>query len=283
MSDSGRATERYLEALKTIITASAYDESAWRVIETAPLHSAQGFGGRLRLGLKNAVVRAFARRGIVLCKARRFSAEARELGRDWPMIGFTMTGKKRLDNTRLAVETVLRENVPGDLMETGVWRGGSVMFMKALLDLHGDRTRTVWCADSFEGLPPPVDDADGDDLSELGYVKVSLEAVKGNFARLGLLDERVKFLKGWFSDTLPTAPVERIALLRLDGDLYSSTMDALTNLYHKVSPGGFVIVDDYQQWPACKRAVDEFRATQGITEPLHFVDQDAVYWRRATI
>ena len=135
--------------------------------------------------------------------------------------------------------------------------------MRALLKLHGVTDRKVWCHDSFEGLPVPNAFDKKlqklSDYSDRDYLAVSLDQVKANFARFGLLDDQVMFLKGWFHDTLPTAPIERISLLRLDGDLYESTMDALTNLGHKVSPGGYVIVDDYNSWTGCHQAVNDYR------------------------
>lgn len=100
------------------------------------------------------------------------------------------------------------------------------------------------------------------------------------FERYGLLDDRVRFLEGWFRDTLPTAPVDKLSVLRLDGDLYESTMDGLVNLYPKVSPGGFVIVDDYGNIQACKAAVHDYRARHGGTEPIVDVDGSGVWWRR---
>jgi O-methyltransferase len=109
---------------------------------------------------------------------------------------------------------------------------------------------------------------------------VPLERVRELFARYGLLDDRVRFLPGWFADTLPRAPIERLALLRIDADLYESTGDALAALYDKVSSGGFVIVDDYGCIPACRTAVDEFRAARGIQEPLEIIDWTGVFWRR---
>ena len=112
---------------------------------------------------------------------------------------------------------------------------------------------------------------------------VSLEQVQANFARYGLLDEQVRFLPGWFRDTLPTAPIRRLALLRLDGDLYESTWIALESLYPKLSPGGFAIVDDYGAIPACRAAVDEFRAAERITESLIEIDWTGVYWRRGGV
>ncbi len=162
--------------------------------------------------------------------------------------------------------------MPGDFIETGVWRGGASIFMRAVLKAYRDTTRTVWVADSFQGLPKPdakryPADA-GDRHWSYSELAVPLEVVKANFARYGLLDDQVRFLVGWFRDTLPPglARSGRFAVLRLDGDLYESTMDALTNLYPKLSVGGFAIIDDYGAVPACKAAVEDFRAQQGITE-----------------
>jgi len=90
----------------------------------------------------------------------------------------------------------------------------------------------------------------------------------------------VRFLKGWFRDTLPAAPIGKLALLRLDGDLYESTRDALHALYGKLSPGGFLLVDDYGDFPPCRKAVDEFRAEHRIDAPIVEVDWSGVYWRK---
>jgi O-methyltransferase len=179
---------------------------------------------------------------------------------------------------------VLRDEVPGDFIETGVWRGGTCIFMRAALKAYADSTRQVWVADSFEGLPKPdgrypQDEGDlhwtmSDDLG------ISLDQVKANFSRYGLLDDRVRFLKGWFKDTLPTAPIERLAILRLDGDMYSSTMDSLLNLYSKLSVGGYVIIDDYGAIDACHKAVEDFRARKQIRTPLIPIDWTGVYWRK---
>ena len=157
------------------------------------------------------------------------------------------------------------------------------MFMRAALTELGDATRTVWAADSFSGLPRPDViryPADKDsDFSQVDYLSVPLEMVRENFRIFGLLDKRVQFLKGWFKDTLPNAPIKQLALLRADGDLYESTMDILTNLYDKVSPGGFVIIDDYYSWENCKRAVTDFRASRGIVASIEKIDWTGAYWR----
>jgi len=141
------------------------------------------------------------------------------------------------------------------------------------------RDRKVWVADSFEGLPVPADDEDGWDLSDIDYLRVSLDQVKSNFEKFGLLDDQVEFLPGWFCDTLPRAPIGRLSILRLDGDLYSSTMDALTSLYPKLSAGGYVIIDDYHSWPACRRAVTDFLSKSRIAPDIKEIDGCAVYWR----
>lgn len=209
--------------------------------------------------------------------------EAHEL-RNLTELSHTMIGKKRLDNLQHCVETVISENIPGDFIETGIWRGGACIFMRGILAAYGITDRTVWAADSFEGVPPPTwpEDA-GFDISRdvLPVLAVPLEDVQQLFSRYGLLDEKVQFLKGWFKDSLPRAPIEKLSILRLDGDLYESTMTALAPLFNKVSRGGFVIVDDYGSCPPCKRAVDDFRAQQGITDALQVIDRQSVYWRKS--
>jgi hypothetical protein len=215
---------------------------------------------------------------------RPFNPGVREEGRDWPAQGHTMVGRKRLDNVEFCVEDVLARGVPGDLVETGVWRGGVVILMRAILKAHGVTDRCVWAADSFEGLPPPNAQKYPHDaplhLNRFKELAISLERVQENFRRYGLLDDQVKFLQGWFRDTLPSAPVRRIAVLRLDGDLYESTMDALTSLYPKLEPGGYLIVDDYNDIPACRQAVTDYRSAHRVTEEIVKVDWTGVYWKK---
>lgn len=212
------------------------------------------------------------------------AAEIRDVGHDWPPAAETMIGTQRLDNVHRCIERVITGGVPGDFIETGVWRGGTTILMRAALEAFGDTERKVWVADSFAGLPPSDADrypADRDiKLSGIPALEVTVEQVKANFARYGLLDERVQFLVGWFEDTLPVAPIEQLAILRLDGDLYQSTMDALTALYPKLSVGGYVIVDDYGGIDACRQAVTDYREAQGITDPIESVDWTGVYWER---
>jgi rhamnosyltransferase subunit B len=212
-----------------------------------------------------------------------FNPLLRSLGMDYPPDAETMIGLHRLDNLERCIVSVLRRDVPGDLAETGVWRGGAAIFMRAVLKAYGDAGRKVWLADSFRGFPRPDAvnyPADrGNNLWAFPQLAVPLETVKDNFARYGLLDERVRFLAGWFGDTLPAAPIDRLAVLRLDGGMYESTIVALRSLYHRVSPGGFVIVDDYCGVPACRQAVDDFRAEQDVVAPLCPIDWTGVYWQ----
>ena len=157
--------------------------------------------------------------------------------------------------------------------------------MRGVLKAYNDKTRAVWVADSFAGLPKPDAKSAPADAGDLHWtfteLAVSVEEVKANFSRYGLLDDRVRFLVGWFSDTLPAAPIERLSLIRLDGDMYKSTMDALTALYDKLSPGGYCIVDDYGAIPACRRAVDEFRSRIGEKADMMVIDWSGTYWKKS--
>jgi O-methyltransferase/8-demethyl-8-(2,3-dimethoxy-alpha-L-rhamnosyl)tetracenomycin-C 4'-O-methyltransferase len=213
-------------------------------------------------------------------KVEGYLEEYRENGWDWPSKAPSMIGGRRMQNVRSECERVLQEGVPGDFMETGVWRGGAVMMMRAVLKAYGVTDRRVLAADSFAGFPPPAEGSPDASFEHVGKpdFAVPLSEVKAAFARYGLLDEQVVFLEGLFKDTLPTAPVTALALLRLDGDLYESTRDGLVNLYHKLSPRGALMVDDYFLFEAQRRAVDEFRAARGIDEPIVQIDHFGGYW-----
>ena len=212
-----------------------------------------------------------------------FDRSHRVNGLDWPVDGETMIGLIRLDNLDACILSVVQDGVPGDLIETGVWRGGAAIFMRAALEAYGDEDRKVWFADSFQGLPEPdpsrITDVE-DGLWRFPELAVPMDQVKENFGRYGMLDKRVKFLPGWFADTLPTAPIERLAILRLDGDMYDSTIVALENLYPKLSIGGYVIVDDYAAVRGCKAAVDDFRTQNHIRDAMTPIDGNATFWRK---
>ena len=204
--------------------------------------------------------------------------------RNYTELAHTMIGRKRLDNIQFCIEEVIKSGIPGDLIETGIWRGGATIFMRGVLAAYGITDRRVWAADSFQGVPPPTHPKDaGYDISArvLPVLSVGLAEVQQLFKRYGLLDEQVFFLKGWFKDTLAKAPIEKLAVLRLDGDLYESTRDALNPLYAKVASGGFVIVDDYFAISQCEQAILDFRTTHGISDPIHKIDDAGVYWRKS--
>jgi O-methyltransferase len=116
--------------------------------------------------------------------------------------------------------------------------------------------------------------------SRLPWLACSEQNVRDHFSRYDLLDPNVEFVAGWLAQSLPAAPIGRLALLRIDVDLYSSTLECLDLLYDKVVEGGFVIVDDYGYLQCCRDAVDEFRAARGIVDPICWVDGSGIYWRK---
>lgn len=216
-----------------------------------------------------------------------FDMNARLGGEDFPTVAHTMIGLKRLDNLRHCLEIALRDDIPGDFIETGVWRGGACIFARGILKAYGVSDRTVWVADSFEGFPEVTEtdhamdiDMDLHQYNEAIGIPTEMVTVRTNFDRYGLLDDQVRFLPGWFKDTMPTAPIERLAVLRMDGDSYSATMDVLTHLYPRLSPGGYAIVDDYCL-EACREAVHDYRDRNGIQEEIVEIDRQGAYWRRA--
>lgn len=271
-------SQLYLDLMKRTLTYYIWGESV------QPVFSTNYRSPAVRLALR-VISRWLARHGIHLYHQVPFDPRKREEGKDHPALAHTMIGLKRLDNLQECTETVIRDHIPGDLIETGVWRGGAVIFMRAILKAYDVMDRTVWVADSFEGLPRPDPvkyPADRGDLHHLWtHLAVSLDEVKSNFEKYSLLDDQVRFLKGWFRDTLPVAPISQLAVLRLDGDMYESTIDALNNLYPKLSVGGYVIVDDYGYIESCRQAVHDYRSAHGIDDEIRWIDSDGVYWRRS--
>jgi O-methyltransferase len=269
---------QYLELLKGSLTATVHQDLYVK------RRSYSGSDFRIKRLAGDAVTRVLGSGGWEL--ARRAPRQSVERGHVWPLIGETMIGLDRLENLRSCSETVVRQNVPGDLIETGAWRGGASIFMRGVLRALEVTDRRVWVADSFRGLPEPTEgeyiaDA-GDHHHRYSELAVSLEVVQDNFRRYGLLDDQVRFLEGWFSDTLPTVSDERWAMIRLDGDMYESTMDALVNLYPQLSPGGFVVIDD-GALPPCRAAVDDFRKSRAISEPIQEIDWTGLYWQRGLV
>jgi O-methyltransferase len=266
----------YLDLLKRCLTRSSF----------GPHYHKYDFpAGTMRHALFEPVRRGLASRNLEIVRNHTADPSVRLEGRDWPADAETMIGMKRLDNVQACVTDAVRNGVPGDLIETGVWRGGAVILMRAVLKALGDTRRVVWAADSFQGLPRPDAERYPADAADRHWsfapLAVSVDEVKRNFERYGLLDDQVRFLVGWFKDTLPTAPIEKLAVARLDGDMYESTMDALEALYPKLSVGGYLIVDDYGWVPGCKQAVDDYRGRHDIGDALRTIDWSGVFWQRS--
>ncbi|MGH7046877.1 MAG: TylF/MycF/NovP-related O-methyltransferase [Stellaceae bacterium] len=265
----------YLELLKKCLT---------RTISAETYSAAEPWFGFVRWWLLPVQLFLLAR-GWTVVRRQVVDLSLRSEGRDWPADAETMIGLKRLNNLQFCIERVLEDGVPGDLIETGVWRGGATIFMRGMLKAWGEKTRLVWAADSFKGLPKPQPGVWRDDergrLWKFGTtLAVTLDQVRANFDRYGLLDDQVRFLPGWFQDTLPAAPIERLALVRLDADMYESTTVALDALYPKLSIGGYCIIDDYYTHSGACKAVSQYRQQHGITEPIERIDWAGAFWRK---
>merc|ERR1719419_1826416 len=211
-----------------------------------------------------------------------YSEEDRKKGLDWPEIGYTMIGDIALKSIKLMIQTVIRKNIPGDFLEAGVWKGGASILAKAVLKSYGvDKIRKVWVCDSFKGLPKNRTPHDNAKWERMKALRVNKTTVQQNFRKFDLLDENVKFVEGYFVNSLPKIrdDVTELAVLRLDGDMYESTMDILFNLYEKVTIGGFVIIDDWSI-ASCNKAIKEFREIHQITEELLPILKGSVryYW-----
>ncbi len=266
-----KCRELYLNLMKRVLTNFIYKEST----ETEILSS--------RFPAKY-LPKMLAIFNLKLLIIEPFNQKRRKDGTDWPKNAHTMIGTKRLNNLQFCTEEVIKKQIPGDLIETGVWRGGACIFMRAILEAYNIKNRKVWVADSFEGLPkadltkyPKEEKVPFDTID---FLKVSLVEVKNNFKNYDLLDGQVCFLKGYFKDTLPKAPITKLALIRIDGDMYESTMDSLTNLYPKLSPGGFIIIDDFDDIKACRQAVLDYRLKHNIKEKIIKIDSRGAYWER---
>ncbi len=230
-------------------------------------------------GTSTVSVGAMADGTVMSRELRGDELRLRAAGMDWPLQGLTMVGLGRLDDLQACVESVIADGVEGDLIEAGAWRGGASILMRATLDAVGDE-RTVWVADSFAGFPEADAPDDGSlDLRDFDFLAAPLEDVRASFARLGY-EDRVRFVPGFFEQTLPPLADRRWAIVRLDADTYEATRLALRCLYPGLSVGGHLILDDYGSFEGCRRAVDEFRAEHAIAEPIEVVDSTCARWRR---
>lgn len=269
----------YIDLLKKVLI----DYHRMEMGETPPLRKDKRH--KLKYKFLFMLENMLKNKGFTVREKIPYNKDRRERGLDWPAYAESMIGLKRMENIEFCVKDTIQNNIPGDLIETGVWRGGSVIFMRALLKVAGVTDKIVWAADSFEGLPKPDEEkyaADkGDNHHTLSDIlAISEEEVRNNFKKYGLLDDQVKFLKGWFKDTLPTAPIEKLSVLRLDGDMYESTIQALDALYPKLSVGGYLIIDDYGVVPGCKKAIMDYRQQHNLTEEIIDIDGSGAYWKK---
>lgn len=267
----------YIDLLKKALSFTLWDEPPYPITN----HIHRSIFKRTLIAIVSKVL---AIKRLQIVQNRKISENERIEGSIWPGYAHTMIGIKRLDNLQFCIETIIKDGVEGDLIETGVWRGGACIFMRGVLAAYKIENRRVFVADSFEGLPKPDNKypSDKDDMLYMHrFLSVSKEEVEKNFEKYGLLDEQVVFLKGWFKDTLPKAPIEKLSILRLDGDMYESTMDALNNLYPKLSKGGFCIIDDYGCLENCKEAVDDYRNKNRIDDEIKVIDWSGIYWRKS--
>ena len=271
-------SEAYIELLKrTVLGETAGPVTLYQPVPTMP-------SGRLTRRLLNRIL---ASEEAVLARPTNVDLSGNEAGRlsvfDLPPWPLTMVGTRRLDNVEQCIRNVVEEGVPGDFIETGVWKGGTTIFMRGVLRALEITDRRVYVADSFEGVPAPDATKYPADRGLTFHLwpglAVDLAMVRDNFARFGLLDDQVEFVKGWFRDTLPALRGHTWAIIRLDGDLYESTMDALENLYDDLAIGGWLIVDDYEI-EACRQAVTDFRASIGITDQIQGIDGYGVCWQK---
>jgi hypothetical protein len=273
-SESAVLRRRYLDLLKRALVNLIYPEHELRI---DALKSGNGAADdRLLRDIRYERAEDFGTLVAHKCDGRNFKQRVTRFSH-------TMVGLRRLENIERCAARIFTNGVPGDFAEAGVCQGGAAIFMRALQVAYGHPERKTWLADSFQGLPVPTNPADeGYDFSEerQPWLAFGLRAVQDNFRTYDLLSDNVRFLPGWFSETLPNALIEQLALLRIDADLYESTRDALVSLYDKVSPGGYVIIDDYHAFRPCRMAVDEFRNARGIEAPLTRIDWTAVYWQK---
>lgn len=202
---------------------------------------------------------------------------------------FTMTSSQRIVSLCNAVDYLEKNNIEGDLVECGVWKGGSIMAAIDTLLKYNSTKRSIYLYDTFEGMPLPTEHdikkggISGAGLSaeeiyknsgpdDLVWCYSSLDEVKQNVAKMGYPAERVHYIKGKVEDTIPGTIPQKIALLRLDTDFYESTAHELEHLYPLLVPGGVLVIDDYGEWEGARKAVDEYITNNKLRILLNRID-----------
>jgi O-methyltransferase/8-demethyl-8-(2,3-dimethoxy-alpha-L-rhamnosyl)tetracenomycin-C 4'-O-methyltransferase len=213
-----------------------------------------------------------------LC-ATRYDTERAQWTIDPLARPLTLLTKSQLDLIEEAVLVMVEQRVPGDLIEAGVWRGGAVILMRALLDAYGIADRKVFAADSFSGIPPNVRAINDPVDSWSDRWIATLDEVRQNVARFGLLDDRIVFVPGFFDCSLRTLADRRFALIRLDSDSYDSIETSLAFLYPLLSRSGMIIIDDWHL-AGCRMAVHDYRSKHGIEDPI-LEDAGNAFWLKS--
>jgi O-methyltransferase len=209
--------------------------------------------------------------------------EARQQGLDWPLFAMTMTGRIRLDTIKMILEEVIVNHIPGDIVETGVWRGGLSIFMRGVLLAHHQSDRVSYLCDSFAGLPESKMNADERmKWDHAPYLEISDDRVKNHFILAGITDPEVVFVKGFFTYTMKplSLMVQQLSILRLDGDMYESTVDVLYHLYDKLSVGGYAYIDDYSPHFPAREACDDFIQVHNFSPTVIVPDYFSGYWKK---
>jgi O-methyltransferase len=242
---------------------------------------------RGRAGARRALNHALARVGLVVIPKPPEERLEHDFLAIYEQCAYaTMTSRERMYCLWQAVDHITAAGIPGDVVECGVWRGGSTMLAAMTLQRRGDTTRRLWLYDTFAGMVEPGQHdrgRRGEDAHQMWaemrtgdhneWCYSPLDEVQANMRRTGLAPERFKFVMGKVEDTIPGELPKRIALLRLDTDWYESTRHELIHLFPLLEPGGVLIVDDYGDWEGARRAVDEYFDETGTKILLSRIDE----------
>ena len=202
---------------------------------------------------------------------------------------YTMTNSQRIVALCNAIDYLTQNNIEGDIVECGVWRGGSIMAAIDTLIRHNSTERSIYLYDTFEGMPSPtrydkkVAGAHGAGMSaedlykntspdDIIWCNSALDEVKQNIGRLNYPIDKIHYVKGMIEDTIPQTIPRKIALLRLDTNFYESTKHELKHLYPLLAQGGVIIFNDYGDWEGARKAIDEYIATEKIKLLLNRID-----------
>jgi hypothetical protein len=200
---------------------------------------------------------------------------------------YTMCRPERF--TRFCQSILDTQNLEGNIIECGVWKGGmSCGAARFLLD--NNINKKIYAFDSYEGFPEPTDEdiiainnlkaknLENWGMKREGWNDSPLECLYECMNKLNIPNDKIVPVKGWFKDTVPKFDIDKISILRLDGDWYDSTKVCLENLYNKVVSGGIIILDDYGYWKGCKQATDEFLLQNNINITLNKTDFSEVWF-----